>query len=754
MSAPFAARPLFPIPAFIPIYESAIVVTDLVTAALLFGQLLYFRSKALLILASGYLFTALLAIAHALTFPGLFTSTGLLGAGPQTTAWLYMFWHGGFPLFVVAYTLLRGEFGGADLILWCITAAVSAAAFAVLMATQWQGALPSIMSGHGYTSLMVFVVGAVCALSAAAVVALWRRKPRTVLDAWLMAVMAAWVFDIALSAVLNAGRFDLGFYVGRIYGLVAATLVLVVLLFENGKLYRKLREESEALDRARQAALDAERAKGAFLATMSHEIRTPMGGVLGMLELLSLTKLDAEQRTMLGVVRESGHSLMRIIDDILNFSKLEAGKLDLRPEPILIADAVERARNTYSGTASGKGIALTSSTDPQLDLPLMVDPTRLGQILNNLVSNALKFTVAGEVSIRAQRVARLGSIDIVRITVNDSGVGIGPDEAAGLFQPFAQAGGRSAPGTGLGLSISRRIALLMQGTLTLESEVGVGTRMFLTLPLEHASARTGAAAQGRLPEAPRQVRAPTLEEARASGSLILVLDDHPINRLVLAKQLGSIGYAADAASSGSEALAKLAQGGFGAAITDCHMPQMSGYEFARQVRALERSDSRARMPIIACTASAMEDEAARCHDAGMDAFLTKPVDLQRLQDTLGRWVAVNQGPINPAVLDELVGGDPRAGRELMAQFLSYNREDVRDLKNALTSADSEGIARAAHRIKGSSRAVGATALGDVCENLEVAARGADLARVQVMYTSFERELGRVESHISSMEQDP
>src|SRR5712692_4720718 len=212
-AAPFAKTPLAPVGAFIPIYESALVINDLITAVLLFGQFGILRSRALLVLASGYLLTAFIAVAHALTFPGLFSPTGLLGAGPQSTAWLYMFWHGGFPLLVIAYALLKGEARG-------------------MPGTRGRARAPAGMA----------VVSSVWVLSLVALAVLWLRRPHSVLDLWLMVVMCAWIFDIALSAVLNAGRFDLGFYAGRVYGLLAASFVLIVLLLENGKLYVRLVE--------------------------------------------------------------------------------------------------------------------------------------------------------------------------------------------------------------------------------------------------------------------------------------------------------------------------------------------------------------------------------------------------------------------------------------------------------------------------------------------------------------------------------
>jgi PAS domain S-box-containing protein len=258
--APFARLQLPEVWPFIPSYESALAINDLITAVLLYAQFRTFRARALLWLASGYLFTAFMAVVHALTFPGLFSPTGLLGAGPQSTAWLYMFWHCGFPLAVIGYALQKpngGEAGpgfrsaGGAVALSLIAVAAAVAGLA-LLATAGQGALPAIMQGNGYTPLLIGVVSAVWALSFAALLALWLRRPHSVLDLWLMVVMCAWLFDIALAAVLNAGRFDLGFYAGRIYGLMAASFVLIVLLLETSALYSRLAASFE-IERRRAA---------------------------------------------------------------------------------------------------------------------------------------------------------------------------------------------------------------------------------------------------------------------------------------------------------------------------------------------------------------------------------------------------------------------------------------------------------------------------------------------------------------------
>src|ERR1700730_13450329 len=260
-AVPFAGVPLTPIPAFVASYQSALAVNDLITAVLLFSQFGILRSRALLLLGSGYLFTAAAAIVHALTFPGLFAPTGLLGAGPQTTVWLYMIWHGGFPLLVLGYALLKdkeggpkvgGSVGGAILVS-VIAGGVAISGFSWIV-TSRHDILPTLLSGGHYTSTMIGVVSAVWCLSLAALLGLWVRRPHSVIDLWLMVVLCAWLFDIALSAILNVARFDLGFYAGRIYGLSAASFVLAVLLVDNVGLQAKMSVLLKGL--RRQAAFD------------------------------------------------------------------------------------------------------------------------------------------------------------------------------------------------------------------------------------------------------------------------------------------------------------------------------------------------------------------------------------------------------------------------------------------------------------------------------------------------------------------
>jgi signal transduction histidine kinase/DNA-binding NarL/FixJ family response regulator len=522
----------------------------------------------------------------------------------------------------------------------------------------------------------------------------------------------------------------------------------------NEFLEQRVADRTAELEDTNRKLAAASIAKSSFLSTMSHEIRTPMNGVLGMLELLSLTPLDGHQRTTLEVVRESGRSLLRIIDDILDFSKIEAGKLEVRREVASVAKVMSNVRTIYSGNASSKGLLLEARVDPRISPAVLVDALRLQQILNNFVSNAIKFTAHGSIVMKADLVGRSGDEEIVRFSVADTGIGISPEGRARLFQPFAQAGGdiaRVYGGTGLGLSICNRLAKLMGGSVGIESEPGRGTVVSVTLPLRVVAADTlprGEEASGAEAVDARRV-SPSVEQAAAEGNLVLVVDDHPINRLLMSRQVSALGYANETAENGREALERWTARRYRLVITDVNMPDMDGYQLARAIRAQELASGSGHTVIIACTANALPGEAENCFAAGMDDYVLKPVELTKLHRKLLQWMP-GAPPLDRTALESIAGDNANLQIETVKRFLAATDEDATALIHAIDTHELPAAVQAAHRLNGASATVGAASLAEVAGRIEAAAREGDWERVMGEREAFHRELARLSAYLVAL----
>lgn len=388
------------------------------------------------------------------------------------------------------------------------------------------------------------------------------------------------------------------------------------------------------------AAEQANRAKDSYLAFMSHEIRTPLAGMLGMLEQLTLTSLDQEQEETLNAAWDSGKRLLRIVNDILDWSKIEEGKLELAPHSASVRTMLQEVVDTYSSVASSKNLLLRQHADERLHPAYTFDSLRLSQVMNNFVGNALKFTRHGEIELRADLVDRFERDDRIRFSVRDTGVGIAPDVQERLFQRYQQADPETARiygGTGLGLAICRRLADMMDGEIGLRSAPGQGSTFSISLSLPKVEALPEFVPQvSRVSVGKRNVR--PLFPADEQAPLVLAVDDNPINRKLLANQLKQLGLSVETAEDSRAALELWRSGRFPTVITDCHMPDLDGYDLARQIRRIESMQSNRRTLIIGWTASALAEEAEHCRASGMDDVLVKPTDLMQLRETLFRWL--------------------------------------------------------------------------------------------------------------------
>ena len=475
-AAPFARLPLPAVPAFFPIYQSAIVISDAITAVLLFGQFAILRSRALLVLACAYLFSALMAVAHALSFPGLFATGGLLGSGPQTTAWLYFLWHGVFPLLVIGYALLDARQrdplpqsrSAASAILFGISAATAAACGLFAVTTAGHALLPVIMSGDLDAPAKLVVAAGTWAISVAALALLWRRRQHSLLDLWLMVVMVVWIFDSALASVLNHGRYDLGWYAGRVYGLLGSSFVLVVLLIDNQVLYGRL-AAAHGLLQAANKELES------FAYSVSHDLRAPLRAVDGyarMLEEDSAPKLDDDGRRQLAMIRSGSRQMDLLIQDLLALSRL--GRQALRSAPL---DMAALAHETLAELPAGKARVTIA------ELPAASgDRALLKQVWVNLLSNALKYS--GKREAPAVEVSAVASGAEIIFCVRDNGAGFDmryADKLFGVFQRLHRA--EDFPGTGVGLAIVQRIVARHGGRVWAEAKSDQGASFFFTLPL-------------------------------------------------------------------------------------------------------------------------------------------------------------------------------------------------------------------------------------------------------------------------------
>lgn len=521
-------------------------------------------------------------------------------------------------------------------------------------------------------------------------------------------------------------------------------LVIYCYDISQRKSYEESLRRSEKRAEAAQAEAErANKARGDFLANMSHELRTPMNGIIGLTDMLLDSPLKEDQKTSLQAVNKSSRNLLALLNDLLDFSKIEAGELSIESIAFRPADILQQTENLHSQAAINKNLHLIANCTEAVPEFIMGDPSRLLQILNNLVSNALKFTHGGEIILDIDGKVQGGSECTLIIKVRDTGIGIPQDKQKSVFAKFQQADSSTARkygGTGLGLAITKDIVDLMRGSIMIESVEDKGTCFTLTIPTQIAD-------EADITDSYKKFGNQNF--ALNLNAKIMIVDDHPVNLLYMRQALTRAGFEDfDEADSGHEAVALYKNRAYDLILMDCQMPDMDGYDASKQIRALESKYLTAPI-IIAVTADAMKGAQQKCLEAEMDDYISKPIEKIKLLQILHKWIpganmtkfpqaqdnqnhagsTRNSMPFDTARLHDFTGGKKDIEDQLIAMFTQALKVDSAKMEMALRDDDHQKWDEAVHKIYGAASNIGAYALADLFDEAQSLSE-TDAARVK------------------------
>ena len=497
--------------------------------------------------------------------------------------------------------------------------------------------------------------------------------------------------------------------------------------FTYQQLYHDFQLAEEEAMRLKLVAERATRAKSDFLATMSHEIRTPLNAIIGMADVLSSTPLTSEQQKCVEIFQRNGVALLNLINDILDLSKVEAGKVELETAPFDLRQVILRAMEVIDGRATAKGLGLEQHIAPGIPVYLTGDPNRLRQVIINLLGNSIKFTGQGHLEVRVEQDPEDACPGCLRFAVSDTGIGIPEEKLAAVFESFSQADSsttRKYGGTGLGLTISRQLVELMGGRIWVESQVGAGSTFFFTAKLgvqENQSART--------PPEEAQLSGSGLER-KAHALRILLADDSSDNRFLIQSYLKQFDCPIEIAQNGQEAVDKFRSGRFDVVLMDVEIPVMDGYAATREIRRYERETGMPLTPVVALTAHAFADMAEKSREAGFTAHLTKPIRKATLLNVLAGYSG------QPASADEPAPPPDEPGdglvvrvepdiQDVVPAYLDKRRKDIPTYRRALENQDFETLSMLGHKMKGTGAGYGFPVLTEIGGAIERAALSKD-----------------------------